>query len=117
MGENKRKKINENSLKNLIPFSELPPEKRSEYAKNGALKTNAKIKAKKTLKETINAYLESVNPATGQLFQLDLIESMLNKAILDGDVQAFNTIRDTSGQKPKEDIQAVVMPVINIKGL
>lgn len=102
---------------NLINNSDLTPEKRRQMASNGG-KKGAKIqKQKKMLKDTINEFLKAINPATGNPFQIDLVDAMLKKAILDGDVAAFNTLRDTSGQKPKEDVQVVNMPIINIKGL
>jgi hypothetical protein len=110
--------MNENSLANLKPFtSEQSRELAKINGKKGGLVAGENRRKKKLLKDTINEFLETTNPATGNTFQIDLVNSMLNKAIVDGDVSAFNTLRDTSGQKPKEEIQAVVMPMINIKGL
>ena len=101
---------------NLIPLNKLTKEEQREICSKGGKASVQKRKEKKLLKETINEFLEAVNPETGNTFQIDLVNSMLQKA-LEGDVSAFNTVRDTAGQKPKEEVQAVVMPMINIKGL
>jgi hypothetical protein len=101
---------------NLIPLNQLTKEEQREICSKGGKASVQKRKEKKLLKDTIIEFLETVNPDSGNSFQIDLVNSMLQKA-LEGDVSAFNTIRDTAGQKPKEEIQAVVMPMINIKGL
>ena len=101
---------------NLIPLNKLTKEEQREICSKGGKASVQKRKEKKLLKETINEFLEAVNPNTNNSFQIDLVNSMIQKA-LDGDVSAFNTLRDTAGQKPKEEVQAVVMPMINIKGL
>ena len=109
--------MNENSLANLKPFtSEQSRELAKINGKKGGLIAGENKRKRKLLKDTINEFLEAVNPNTGNTFQIDLVNSMLQKA-LEGDVSAFNTVRDTAGQKPKEEIQAVVMPMVNIKGL
>lgn len=101
--------------KNLVKIDST--EKARALGALGGKASGVAKRQKKLLKDTINEFLETTNPATGNTFQIDLVNSMLNKAIIEGDVSAFNTLRDTSGQKPKEEIQAVVMPMINIKGL
>lgn len=101
---------------NLIPLNKLTKSEQREICSKGGKVSAQKRKEKKLLRETIEEFLQAVNPDSGNVFQVDLVNSMLQKA-LEGDVSAFNTIRDTAGQKPKEDIQAVVMPIINIKGL
>lgn len=109
--------MNENSLANLKPFtSEQSRELAKINGKKGGLIAGENKRKRKLLKDTINEFLEAVNPNTGNTFQIDLVNSMLQKA-LEGDVSAFNTVRDTAGQKPKEEVQAVVMPLVNIKGL
>lgn len=109
--------MNENSLANLKPFtSEQSRELAKINGKKGGLIAGENKRKKKLLKDTIEEFLQAVNPETGNDFQIDLVNSMLKKA-LDGDVSAFNTLRDTAGQKPKEDVAVVNMPIINIKGL
>lgn len=109
--------MNENSLANLKPFtSEQSRELAKINGKKGGLIAGENRRKKKLLKDTIEEFLQAVNPETGNDFQVDLVNSMLQKA-LEGDVSAFNTLRDTAGQKPKEDVAVVNMPIINIKGL
>lgn len=101
---------------NLIPLNQLTKEQQREICSKGGKASVKKKKEQKLLKDTINEFLQAINPESGQTFQIDLVNAMIQQA-LSGDVSAFNTVRDTAGQKPKEDVQAVVMPVINIKGL
>lgn len=101
---------------NLIPLNLLTKEQQREICSKGGKASVKKKKEQKLLKDTINEFLQAINPESGQTFQIDLVNAMIQQA-LTGDVSAFNTVRDTAGQKPKEDVQAVVMPVINIKGL
>lgn len=101
---------------NLKPLNTLPKEDAKRIRAMGAVARGIKKQKQKLLKETINEFLQAINPESGQTFQIDLVNAMIQQA-LSGDVSAFNTVRDTAGQKPKEDVQAVVMPVINIKGL
>ena len=101
---------------NLIPLNQLTKEQQREICSKGGKASVKKKKEQKLLKDTINEFLQAINPESGKTFQIDLVNAMIQQA-LSGDVSAFNTVRDTAGQKPKEDIQAVVMPVINIKGL
>jgi hypothetical protein len=101
---------------NLIPLNQLTKEEQREICSKGGKASVQKRKEKKLLKDTILEFLETVNPDSGNVFQIDLVNSILQKA-LEGDVSAFNTLRDTAGQKPKEDVAVVNMPIINIKGL
>ena len=82
-----KKKVNENSLKNLIPMSERSPSERREIAKKGAEATN-RIKAEKVKRAEANEYIwetlgeKTVNEVleTGTLAQkIDLIKAILPK--------------------------------------
>ena len=101
---------------NLIPFNQLTKTEHRKIASAGGKASVKKRKEKKLLKDTIAEFLETVNPDTGKNYQIDIVYAMFQKA-LEGDVSAFNALRDTAGQKPKEDVQVVNMPIINIKGL
>ena len=101
---------------NLIPLNKLTKSEQREICSKGGKASGIARKKKKLIKNTIEEFLQAVNPETGNDFQVDLVNSMLQKA-LGGDVSAFNTLRDTAGQKPKEDVAVVNMPIINIKGL
>lgn len=101
---------------NLIPLNKLTKSEQREICSKGGKASGLARKKKKLIKDTIEEFLETVNPETGNNFQIDVVAAMLKKA-LDGDVSAFNSLRDTAGQKPKEDVAVVNMPIINIKGL
>lgn len=101
---------------NLIPLNKRTKSEQREIRSKGGKASGVARNKKKLIKDTIEEFLQAVNPDTGNDFQIDLVYSMLQKA-LEGDVSAFNTLRDTAGQKPKEDVQVVNMPIINIKGL
>ena len=101
---------------NLVSFKDMTASRQREIASAGGKACQRKKKEKKLIKDTIAEFLESANPETGNNFQIDIVAAMFQKA-LEGDVSAFNSLRDTAGQKPKEDMAVVNMPIINIKGL
>lgn len=99
-----KRKVSENSLKNLKPFSERPPAERRELGKKGAEKTN-KLKAeRKTLAELMKIALSMPNVETGEINEIAITNAMINKAAK-GDVSAYQTIRDTIGEKPENKIK------------
>lgn len=96
-----KRKISENSLRNLKPFSERPQAERRELGKKGAEKTN-RIKAeRKTLAELMKVALSLPNEETGEINEIAITNAIINKAAK-GDVSAYQTIRDTIGEKPTE---------------
>ena len=101
---------------NLINNSELTPEKRKKMASNGGKKSVKIKKEKKLFKEFAQAVLDSLTDE-GLTVQEAGLKAIAKRFIEDGDVQAGAFLRDSSGQKPKEDIAVVNMPIINIKGL
>jgi len=106
----------ENSLKNLKNFGQRPPEERKEIARKGQLAQQESRKQKQAFKELAQAILET-KLENGLTVQEAGLKAVADKFMLDGDIQAGIFLRDSSGQKPKEEIQSVVMPIINIKGL
>ena len=82
---------NEKNLKKNFSRAE-----RQENGRKGAQVTNAKIAARKTLKEELLLLLTKGD--TSSRISLALI----NKA-LDGDIKAFEVIRDTIGEKPTNE--------------
>jgi hypothetical protein len=64
-----------------------------EYKKGG--KKSGEVRAeRKKLKDALIALLGAKNPETGNVFQDDVILALMKKA-LNGDVTAFNSLRDT----------------------
>lgn len=87
---------------NLIPITERTPEERKAIARKGAEATNRIRREKKTLKMELEALLEILDEK-GDSVQKKMSFALIKKAIK-GDVRAFETIRDTIGQKPKENL-------------
>lgn len=83
---------NEKNLKPIRSASEA-----REKGKNGGIASGKARRNRKTLKEELIALLE-----TGDT-QVKLSVALLTSA-LDGNVKAFEVIRDTIGEKPKEEI-------------
>lgn len=80
----------------------LTPEQLREITSNAG-KASAKARAeKKQLKNYIKALLE-IKDENGVDNYTKLTLSLYEKA-LSGDVQAFNSLRDTIGEKPKEEV-------------
>ena len=83
---------------NLIPMNKRTPRERTEIARKGAKATNKKKAERKTLKEELLLLL-----ATGNN-QNKMSIAMIEKA-MKGDTKAFEVIRDTIGEKPKDQIE------------
>lgn len=83
---------------NLKSFSERTPRERSELGRKGAEKANATKRARKTLREELIALLSKGD--TQSKMSLALIEKAMN-----GDTKAFEVIRDSIGEKQKEQIE------------
>ena len=111
--------MNENSLKNL--------EKRKSFSKDNVefslecqKKGVAKRKENKLMKQVAAEAL--VKKFKGVEFQEASIQKFIeyclsSEADIDTMLRIITFLRDTAGQKPKEDVQVVNMPIINIKGL
>lgn len=108
--------VSPKSLANLKHFGERTKEEMQEISRNGQKKMIEKRKEKKMFKELAQAILET-KLENGLTVQEAGLKAVADKFMIDGDIQAGIFLRDSSGQKPKEDIQSVVMPIINIKGL
>lgn len=101
-------------------FADMTPEQRAEYGRKGGRKSVEVRRRKKEMKEVLNVLLEM--PLNGG--KLSMVENIkafkdlkgknidVNTAImvaqvqkaLKGDIQAATFIRDTSGQKPQDDV-------------
>ena len=96
--------MNEN---NLIPNSERSPEELREMGRKGGIASGEARRRKKTLKEELIALLET-NDNNNKISV-----AILNKA-LNGDIQAFTTIRDTIGEKPVDKVEADINSDVTI---
>lgn len=103
---------------NLIPFNELTEEEQRKIARMGGIASGEARRQKKLIKDQLKLLLslpikddnfkkeleEMGIDEENQDNQMALVVSLYQKA-LNGDVQAFNTIRDSVGEKPKEEIE------------
>ena len=80
---------------NLIPASKQTPEERRENGRKGGIASGIARNERKTLKEQLLILLESGDT------QKEVSLALISKA-LTGDTKAFEVIRDTIGEKPKE---------------
>ena len=100
---------------NLINNAELTPEERSKRASKAgkaSVKARRKKKELRTLLEMALSQPQVNNPDDDNYIGITL--ALVQKA-LSGDVRAFETIRDTLGQKPVDQIeQTLKSNTINI---
>lgn len=112
---------------NLIPNSDRSPKEVRENGRKGGKKSGEVRRAKKTMRETCEMLLamdckigniktkmkEIGIPENEQTNQMAITISML-KSALNGNVQAFNSLRDTIGEKPinRHDLNPDDKPII-----
>lgn len=96
---------NPNSRANLKPITKKTAR---ELGRRGAMVSNAKQAKARTLAEELKALLAVTitNREGKQVTTQAAISTAMIKAALGGDVRAFNTIRDTIGQKPIDQVEA-----------
>lgn len=112
-----KKEINPNSLANL------QPEKyhfNTELAQMAQQKSAIKRKENRLMKQVASEAL--VKKFQGVEFQEASIKKLIEYCLstdadIDTALRVLTFLRDTAGQKPKEDVAVVNMPIINIKGL
>lgn len=98
---------------NLIPMSQRSPSEVRTMAANGGRKSGESRRARKTLKEELLLLLSEGDT------QKSVSVALLKKA-MDGDVRAFEVLRDSIGEKPTEKImiadvdQSVINEVENM---
>lgn len=87
---------------NLIPFNERTEEEQREIARKGGIASGESRRKRKTLKEELLILLSQND--TQEKISLSLI-----KQAIEGNTKAFEIIRDTVGEKPKEEIEVTDM--------
>ena len=104
-----KRKMSENSLKNLekgTPFTKDDVE----LARKANEKSHEVKREKKALREELILLLSQGK--TQEKMSLAIIEEAIK-----GNVKAFEVIRDTIGEKPKDIVENINPPVINITGV
>lgn len=87
---------------NLKPRTTLSKEEAKELGRKGGLASVKARREKKTLKMELEALLEMTDEG-GRSIQERMSAAIIKKACK-GDTKAFEIIRDTIGQKPKENM-------------
>lgn len=82
---------------NLVPTNKRSKEEARKISSNGGKKSGESRRKRKQLREELLALLSTGN--TQKNISLALIDQALN-----GNVKAFETIRDTIGEKPVEKV-------------
>lgn len=122
-----RSGMNPNSLKNL---QNIPKEELARRAANGRKKAVEAVKRQKEMRAVLNDFLSMPMKAgkeleaaeafdTAKKANLTVVEKMMMaqiKKAVDGDTKAAEFIRDTTGQKAPQQIQASVTadPLVDI---
>ena len=120
-----QEKNTKNNGINLIPLNKRTKSEQREIAKKGGIESGKIRREKKQMKEIINDLFSK--PVTNQKIidklktlgykddeitnQIAITSSAFFKA-LKGDIKAMEFLRDTAGQKPKDEIAIVEVPKI-----
>lgn len=92
---------NPNSLANLKKANPQNNFHNPEVARDAQKKSAQKRRENKQLTELLKLALTLVNEETGEVNGVAITNALINKAI-SGDVSAYQTIRDTVGEKPTD---------------
>lgn len=87
---------------NLIPMNELTKEQQREIARKGGI-ASGKARAKKKMLKTLLEEALSKGTETDNNY-INITLALIQQAN-NGNVKAYEVIRDTLGQKPKEQIE------------
>lgn len=85
-------------IDNLIPINERPENEQREMRLKAGIKSGEVRRERKTLRETLLMMLKEGDTQ-------DNITLALLKKAADGDVKAFEVMRDTIGEKPKDTLE------------
>ena len=99
---------------NLVKYSDMSPDERTEFHSRGGKASTAKRRQKKTFAETLRAVLASEYPVEDAKRKLQdmgldgtwmdqLSQAQVDKASR-GDTEAFRAVRDTIGENPRQSV-------------
>ena len=110
--------VSKKSLKNLENGKKFKSDDKAtiESGRKGGINSGISKRRKTDLKELLELGLSLPDDKTGELNDMAMTISLIKKAV-NGDVKAFEVIRDTIGQKPKDVVENINPPTININGL
>lgn len=92
--------------KNLIVNSELTPSERRKKASKAGKRSGEVRQQRKSLREALQAMLDGKYDVDGKTLEgRDALALALIQRAVTGDVSAFNSIRDTIGEKPTDKVE------------
>lgn len=94
---------------NLIPNEQRTPSERRENARKAGIASGEARRKKKLMREAFDELLsrEYHDQAGNKLDGTSALAAKVFKQAIDGDLKAFEIIRDTTGQKPVERVETV----------
>ena len=92
------------NTKNLKPFNTLTESEQREIAQKGGIASGAARREKKKIKEVLEVLLSMPDNNSDIDNREAICLALVNQAKA-GDTQAFKIIRDTIGEKPREEIE------------
>jgi hypothetical protein len=103
---------------NLKPIKKgaLSKEEAKRRGQIGGKKRAENYEKRKALKELLEIGLQLIDSETGETNDFAMVMAQIEKA-KKGDTQAFTTIRDTIGEKPKDIVENIVAPIIDFGGV
>lgn len=90
---------------NLISLADRTTEEQRKIARMGGIASQKKQRERKKFKESLLLALETMKD--DKTIQEIGVEAIMRK-FMDGDIQAFTTIRDTIGEKPVDKVEGNV---------
>lgn len=106
-----KKNVNPNSLANLVEYKKGDTTDKAKNGRLGGIKSGESKRRMKTFREELQALLEAeIKNTKGEstTVQTNINSALILKAAK-GDVRAYEVIRDTLGQKPKDEKEVVVV--------
>ena len=91
---------------NLIPLSERTKEEQRKIQKKAGKASGEARREKKLFQKAVLAALEAASGKGGTLLE-EIVSAQIKRA-LKGDTRAFEALRDTSGEKPTDKVEASV---------
>lgn len=94
---------------NLIPNDQRTPSERRENARKAGIASGEARRRKKLMREAFEELLsrEYHDQSGNVLDGTSALAAKVFKQAMDGDLKAFEIIRDTTGQKPVERVETV----------
>ena len=105
-----KKNVNQNSMANLVEYKKGDTTDKAKNGRLGGIASGESKRRMKTFREELLAILESeTKNSKGETIS---VQKNINAALIlkaaKGDVRAYEVIRDTLGQKPKDEKEVIV---------